>query len=312
MILDTLRMWWMFTWRFLIFLIFVSASNAVVTSLISAAVVAIILRVILGVSIFSAPLFKLARRRDAIKLNHKWFKKLVKTSSKKPSPIVSVGNLDESHFSPRNLENVSIPNSDKMFGTPGAGLSSSNFDDLNISLGQAGEENFSKALSMQNHSSGKRLIDSVQTFWSVAMPSAHNPSIPDAKFETDIDCVAIAGSTIYLIDLKFYESGGATYTSYGDDLKVHGRTSKTIKMTRNMAMAQDRFKKAFPNAKIESRVVFVPTTERAANLNNVYWPGQIPAVNLSTMLNELTAAPTRRSNATVRNASKAIRNLLKD
>lgn len=310
---DTLRMWWMFTWRSAVLSVLATASvSYILTAVMLSLVTAFILRVILGFNLFAGPVMRLIRRQPAFQLSRKSVLRIrLKTTALDKQPTSDFFDFDYSRFSPRGLGNVSLPSSNSMYGVPGAGLSDSNFSDLHIELGQRGEENFAKSLGLYTNAEGKRLINTLTTFWSVAMPSAKNPSLHDEKFETDIDCIAIAGKTVYLIDLKFYESNGAVYSSHDDQLFVHGKTSRTVKMTRNMAMAQDRFRKAFPNVKFESRVVFVPTGDKPAILNNVEWPGKIPAVNLHEILNELATKSTTPSTAASRKVGAAVQNLLK-
>jgi len=312
-IADTLRMWWMLTWRTTIFGVLGTGSVNIVPSLVVISLgVALVVRIGLGINIFAFPIFKLIKRSNAWELTRKSpLRNKVKSRPLDLKPRVIPGDFNYKTFSPMMLQNVALPYSNSMYGTPGAGLSDSNFSELNISLGQKGEENFAKALGLYSDNAGKRLIDSMNTFWSVAMPSAGHPSIPDEKFETDIDCVAIAGNTVYLIDLKFYESNGAVYSSNEDTLYVHGKTSRTVKMTRNMAMAHDRFRRAFPGVNIESRVVFVPTSDKPAVLNNVKWPGHVPAVNLDEMLTELATRSAQPTTAAVRKVGSSVQTLLK-
>ncbi|KGF01806.1 hypothetical protein HMPREF1628_04545 [Actinomyces sp. S4-C9] len=64
-----------------------------------------------------------------------------------------------------------------------------------------GEVNFYKALCIEN------LIDSFTSFWSVGMPMADGSGIRDTAFESDVDCVIVQGSSMYLIDLKSMSPG---------------------------------------------------------------------------------------------------------
>lgn len=198
-------------------------------------------------------------------------------------------------YEPMPLSNVSVPNPQlvaSMRGVPGSGLDSAmHMGEANIKSGQIGEANFSKALSITNvggYNQGfmdnNSIINNVNSFWSVAMPTKESISERDNN-NTDIDCVLVSGDEILLVDTKFYKSGDVTYKAHEDMIYCEDNYNGNLvgqphRMTKNMQMAQDRFKKHFPNMRVSSIVVLMPTDSGTPNIKNVYWPGNIQAVNV--------------------------------
>jgi hypothetical protein len=208
-----------------------------------------------------------------------------------------------------------MPSNYLMHGTPGVGLSSSGFGAESIALGQRGEENFAKTLSVALHKSGFPIIETTDTFWSVGMPRKAS-SARDDLYDGDIDCIVVSASTIYLLDLKYYTGGNVAYRSNGDqllciDLATGKPANGAKKMSRNMAMAHDRFTSAFPNMRVESRVVFMPTERGIPRVEGVYWPGNIPAVGLMAILDELARVSPASTNRHAKDAANKIARLLK-
>ena len=109
-------------------------------------------------------------------------------------------------FAPmRALEAIQLGNTSRMFGKPGGGLlASTTLNRGNAVIGAKGEECFAKALKKHG------ILDQVDSFWSIAMPSKFGLT-PDAQLQTDIDCIITVGDTIFLIDVKMYQSGAVTY-----------------------------------------------------------------------------------------------------
>lgn len=225
-------------------------------------------------------------------------------------------------YEPSILENVSAPTIgnglfNRMIGIPGFGLTSAvktdenetqqygNFEAKNVEYGQLGEMNFAKALSitslsMNNYATHPNydnfrknsLLNNVTSFWSVAMPSNDNLSIPDAEYNTDIDCMIVGEKEILLIDLKYYRSGDVTYRNFDNQLYcVDNQTGYIVgepyKMSKNMQMAKNRFQKHLPHMIITALVVMIPTDKGTAQIENVYWPGQIPAMNIEQGLTQV-------------------------
>lgn len=209
-------------------------------------------------------------------------------------------------YEPRRLEHIRNVYSPRMFGTPGAGLSSaSHMSTESISLGQRGEMNFAKALMITDHQgtikydSRDGLLDDVYTFWSVAMPSPWRPYERDEYLTTDIDVVIVSGEYMVLVDTKFYVSGDVTYTNYADRLYCHdNQTGEQIgsyrDMSKNMEIAVERFTEHYPEMTVMALVVMMPTDNGAAVLNDVCWPGDIPAVTLNEALRRIARLPSAR------------------
>lgn len=200
-----------------------------------------------------------------------------------------------SGYEPPAIDQVAFDGFALMFGRPGAGLSAAGFGQQSTQLGQEGEQRLARALA----SSG--LLDRMATFWSISMPDTYNGPITrgqnvaeDARFNTDVDCVIYTGRIIYLVDVKNYPSGALTYHSSRDstilraiDDETRCQVGKDHTASRNMEMALHKFKKMFPNKRVEARIVFVPREQGEARFNNVLWPGRIPGGRLSDFITEL-------------------------
>lgn len=315
---QLLKLWWMAFWRLFIMLGLIGNAGFI-SILITAFIPAFVLRVIFGYTLDTWPMIKLFKKNNPLR-SLRWRKKYRKPQSGLPNSGVSTIGQDYrpgsiTGYEPRSLEHVNISNSSLMYGNPGAGLSSSGFSAENIELGQKGEINFAKSLTVAQNQTGYPIIDMTNTFWSVAMPSK-NFLTKDREFDTDIDCIVLSDDTIYLIDLKYYKSGNISYRAVADELICTDLSTRKIlgppkKMSRNMAMAQDRFSKHFPQMQIKSRVVFMPTDKGSSQLNGVYWPGNIPAVGLLSMLDELSKINSSTTSKRAQEASKRIAQLLK-
>ncbi|MGO3877346.1 nuclease-related domain-containing protein [Corynebacterium casei] len=189
-------------------------------------------------------------------------------------------------FEPHVLDGYEMPQSNMIHGSPGLGLASAKFEVNAIKAGQIGEINFAKALSKQ------KLLTRFHTFWSLHMLGTDTYS----KEEYDVDCAIVTGDRVWLVDLKYYASGDVTYTSEdGIYLKtIDNETGAFIgapkKMSRNMSMALERFRKRYKNYSypLEARVVLIPTKNGEGYINDVSWPGGIPLVTLTQFLSELS------------------------
>lgn len=135
------------------------------------------------------------------------------------------------------------------------------------------------------------------------MPGADGRAVADDKFSTDIDCVIVQGETIFLIDLKYYASGAVTWHSEDEWLLCRDdATGKQVKkprrMSRNMAMAQDRFPGILPGKRIASYVVLIPTNDGIGSVApGTAWPGGIPLITLPEMLDRLRAGGVAHADA---------------
>lgn len=188
-------------------------------------------------------------------------------------------------FEPWKLKKYQLRQHELMFGEPGLGLSSSGFSQSSIHLGQEGELNFAKALQKVGY------LDRFLTFWSI-----HNLGLNDEKLDADVDCIIVSKDTIWLIDLKLYASGDVVWQTEEDllytiDRQTGCQVGKPKRLSKNMFYAEKVFKRKFSRLlkyfKIESRVVFMPTTKGMGEVKQVFWPGGIQAVTLDRILEEL-------------------------
>ena len=188
-------------------------------------------------------------------------------------------------FEPRTLQSRPVPKMHSMIGAPGAGLQGAQgMAQINIDLGVQGEENFARALAATNQ------LHRFSTIWSVPVPDFK--SFTPGKYDTDIDCIVATSTAIFLVDLKNYKSGNVRYTSQGDqlyceDVPTGQAVGQPKKMSHNMEMATAAVRNHFPKANIVPVVVFMPTDKGEGVLENVVWPGGIPAMNLTEFLSVL-------------------------
>lgn len=295
MIQQILKMWWMLSWRLALVTTIIFRWDLLPVGILVTLAIAVALG-LCKLTIRTFPLLAVFSGLSPIitfeeNLNRPPFSK----------DVISVGSRDSASqngpltgFEPRNLKDVQLAKTFRMTGTPGSGLSESGFDDRAISLGQAGELNFAKALSVQKQANNVSLLTSFYSFWSVAMPSEKSASEPDSTLNTDIDAVIIVNETIYLVDLKNYKGGNVIYRTNGDDFETFDgvtgeHVGKAKKMSKNMQIATERFRKHFPSYNVQARVVLMPTDKGEGVIENVFWPGGIPAVNLREFLAELSS-----------------------
>lgn len=197
-----------------------------------------------------------------------------------------------SGFEPRFLKNIPVPHDVRMHGSPGIGLNAAHnvMSSSAIHAGQIGEENLSKILSIAQgekvYQGGRNgIIFSVDSFWSVGMPSKNDPRHRDPSRDTDIDCIITGRNKIYLIDAKFYKGGDVTYytdgneTLYCRDTVTGAQVGDPKHMSRNMNMALDLFRSHYPGLDVEAFVVLIPTDSGTTRIDNVRWPGGIPLIH---------------------------------
>lgn len=149
---------------------------------------------------------------------------------------------------------------DGVVGNPGVGLDSSDFGSDRVAAGQEGEKNLAKMM-VQAGVVGNGL----NSYWSLR--------IPDSSYDTDVDAIVTFGNRMILIDAKEYVSGdGYTYEPvYGVDrvdvwqeptTKNPARARHLVKrydFSRNMEMALEKYRKAFPTMDVEAVVLLCPT-----------------------------------------------------
>lgn len=343
--MQVVKLWWMAFWRISLIGIFFQAFDQPV-AFFAALIMALITRFGFGYTVKTWPLIRLAFRTEVLEPmrytgliaseNPTVSKQAPKQASnqnlqpvpyKDPIRTPQVWDIaahtdrqyaagERTGYEPRILESVQIPKTLKMRGNPGQGLDASNFSETSISLGKKGEINFAKALTLSLHRSGTPLIETVDSFWSVAMPSKTVAGQKDPDYSSDIDCIIVSHDCIYLIDVKFYKSGNVFYESEGDELFCIDKATRfpvgsTKIMSKNMQAAHARFTDLYPKLKIHSRVVFVPTDNGIPQVEGVFWPGGIPAVGLMGMLTELSTLEPSWKSSEGRTAAREIEKLLK-
>ena len=148
---------------------------------------------------------------------------------------------------------------DGVVGDPGVGLGSSGFSTDRVSAGQAGEQNLAK-LMVYLGIVGRGL----NSYWSLR--------IPGSTLDTDVDAIISYGDELVLIDAKEYVAGdGYVYRNEpGDAVSVwvepdaehpdlQRRRVKRYEFSRNMEMALDKYRKAFPGMNVSAVVLLCPT-----------------------------------------------------
>ena len=309
--LQALKLGWMFFWRaWVIDTLFFNGESVVINEVIMAisGIVALIMVYIFKFSVRIFPLWALIKRDDVfipLKGNSWLYGGL---SSPPYSPRLGTGYSPSSYsstttlparpapapphvqeskglgtttgYEPRFLKDVTPTPWRYTFGNPGAGLSSSGFGQQEIQAGQKGERNFYLALSKAG------LLDKVASFWSVALPDQYFRRVDD----TDIDCILITNSTVYLIDLKMYKQGDLTYRNNGNMIyAVDNQTGQVVgnplTVHGQMSRARDTFRTILRSTryKLTTLVTFMPTNRGMGQVDCV-WPGGVEAVSLPQVL----------------------------
>jgi hypothetical protein len=313
-IVNFVKMTWMFFWRLSLFstLFFRSEYNDKV--IFTAVIIAAIMVFGFNKTFVVFPIFRAFGKQRVIVPADGSGEKHVPSSSRPRSPrlrtkptktirstsengvIVDVAQLEYvssatnkgrmTGFEPKHLEDMPVPHFPRMVGVPGEGLAEAvHFEADNIRLGQMGEENFAKALAKVNQ------LARFGTAWSIPVPDQER--FITGPYNTDIDCVLATRDNIYLIDLKNYKSGDIRYYNMSnlllaEDAATGNQVGEVKELSRNMEMATNAMKHHFPETNIIPVVVFMPTNKGEGFLDNVYWPGDIRAVNLSQFITELS------------------------
>jgi hypothetical protein len=320
---QVIKVWWMLQWRLTLLSVFNFTSTTVaqvdfipvsfLISLLAAAVLVFGFRR----TIYTFPLIRLLTRRPVGGKVGAPRAKRVRVAS--PAPAQVPGQAQASRpgrmtgYEPQSLVGVEAAG-DAMVGIPGRGLASAGFGKDALAAGVAGELQFAQAMKKFGTASQTYLLDRLPTFWSVALPDESGR--PDRRYKTDVDCVVVSGETIFLIDIKNYKSGDVTYRAEGTTLYAQDNaTGKPVgepkTMSRNMAMATERFAKLFPQYTVVPRVVFMPTHLGEATLEDVYWPDRIQAIGVEAMLAEVARSASRSGGAAAAFAASRIRPLVK-
>jgi hypothetical protein len=305
-VLHIAKMTWMFSWRLLILdaIVFKGAidEKAILISFITATVFV----VGFNKTFLTWPLVRLIRKKRVIIPANAWGSDAVvaptepkreptpaavpTTKFRSPETAATVidGAIEKGRitgYEPSTLEALPVPATLTMTGTPGSGLNdASGMDQDNIDLGIKGEANFARALSVAG------LIHRFRTIWSVPVPDRDIFKI--AQYSADIDCVLATDETVFLIDLKNYKSGAVRYYHKGiqlycEDSMTGQQVGDPKTMSRNMANATEALRKHFPKVNFTPVVVFMPTDKGEGFVDKVFWPGNIPAMNLSQFFYKL-------------------------
>jgi hypothetical protein len=300
------KMTWMFTWRWLFIDAVIFKGGTDEKALLIGFLIAAVIIFGFNKTLLTWPLVRLVRRKRVIIPSNGWGSDGAvppEKPKKAPEPAFipttkfrdpelegklltsSIENGRITGYEPSALEAQPVPSTAMMTGAPGAGLhNATGMEEENIKLGVQGEENFARALAAAG------LINRFATVWSVPVLDPFEYKLN--RYLTDIDCVLATDDTVFLVDLKNYKSGAVRYYHKGNELFCEDtmtgqQVGETKSMSRNMAMATDALRKHFPDINFTPVVVFMPTDKGEGFIDNVVWPDNIPAMNLSQFLFKL-------------------------
>lgn len=228
------------------------------------------------------------------------------------------GQPDPLYQSCANYDLTSARREYKLFGTPGVGLETSDFDNDNIRSGARGELLLAKMLASQNLN--------VVTFWSL-----YGFDQKGQRVAADIDCV-ILGITeenkvcAWFVDAKNYKGGSDTkYVNVADDTLarisvsqhafiagINGRPD--LKLSNNMQQQRANWKRKLDALKVENtwEVCIVPTGENGTpDVTGVTWPGDIPATTPAQLIETLKTIQFRHPSNIPANVLKLFQSDLK-
>lgn len=290
-ILQWAKVSWMLWWRMLIFAtVFNTDMNSTTTFMLSVAVSALLVFGA-GRSVYTFPVLRFFTQRVPP------LYPISTTGTTRRSSAPTAPRQDKTTnlgvmtgYEPQALSQVVVPqgNSGRVFGSPGSGLANSSLNAQRAAIGAAGEYQFAQILTETG------LIDHMDTFWSVAMPSTIGFT-PDSTLDTDIDCIVVRGRTVILVDVKKYPGGDGTYyANTNDTLLFSDNTTgelvgKDHRMSKNMTIALDRFTHLMPNHDVSAIVVIVPTERGAAHVSpNTHWNGPVLLQDIVSTVQQLT------------------------
>ncbi|MFK4790718.1 hypothetical protein [Microbacterium sp. ZW T5_56] len=198
-------------------------------------------------------------------------------------------------YEPKRLADVVLERPARMFGSPGAGLGGSGFDARSVKRGQDGEVNFAKGLQKDG------LLARFASYWSVHVPDA----ALGASIETqaDVDCVLVSGSTVWLLDMKNYQQGdvvwrveehspSGSHLLSATDAVTGGYVGQPRPMSVNMSLATEAFRSRLSRSglrfDLRPVVVMMPQGDGLGTIEDIVYPGGVPAVGLPTLLEWLS------------------------
>lgn len=198
-----------------------------------------------------------------------------------------------SHLIKSVLPNIVLPRTAN--GTPGSGLSESNFGDR-AAVGASGEMLVAKYLAY------KGVLDNTVSWWSVARPSSRDLTLPenmDLSQARDIDAIVTGVAKngnpfVYLIDVKNYMGGDCEYFQ-SDPYHITVLDSesqdivKVYEPTTNMAMCTELISRALPDVFVSAVVVLAPSVKGTPVINpGVCWPGNVPLMTVDELVSLLS------------------------
>lgn len=272
------------TYRIIIEIVrYILLCSAIVTGYVFGGIITVIVSLLLTIlaAIF-LPLIKLVASKKTSTETVEQIEKILPPS--KPVESEKQGRI--TGYEPQTLIkeplNFSSPH---CFGEPGHGLHSSKFSRKNIEAGVTGEENFAKTLIKNG------MHEKFATLWSLCRTDDFFDK--DYDSDTDMDCILIGDKTIYVIDLKMYKQGNIIYRQEGRhilayDAQTNIPTGDSYEPTQNMRIATENLKKSLVGEimrwKVKPYIVFMPTKNGIGWVENVKWPGRIPAYALPEFL----------------------------
>jgi hypothetical protein len=325
------KMTWMFTWRWLFIDAIIFKGGTDEKALLIGFLLAAVIIVVFNKTLLTWPLVRLVLRKRVIIPANSWGSDgaVPGESPKKASgpafappknfrspelegttitSAIEKGRITGYEPTTLETERPKVPDTPHMTGAPGAGLhNASEMDEINIELGVRGEENFARALAKAD------LINRFETIWSVPVPDYEHFQL--AHYQADIDCVLATNDTIYLVDLKNYKSGAVRYyhkekNLYCEDTMTGQQVGAVKTMSVNMYNATNALRNHFPGVSFTPVVVFMPTDKGEGFIDNVLWPGGIPAMNLSQFLYKAKTEPDFSQDAPHAGAVRRIKSLL--
>ena len=184
----------------------------------------------------------------------------------------------------------------RLYGTPGGGLSSSDFSSNEIKSGQKGEEVLARMIIAN--------CPNVISFWSLYGLDNHGHPT-----KADIDCV-IAGqdkqgrTRLWFVDAKNYKGGTdtvyrnitrtrllrASISQHAFENGPDGRPDLDLSPNMDWQRRNWNFRLARKPIIAEWLVCIVPTTNKGVpNVDGVFWPGDIPCMTPEELVEHINA-----------------------
>lgn len=194
-------------------------------------------------------------------------------------------------YEPSVFKSIPLERTPLMFGSPGIGRVWQGFESPQVIMNRFGALNFAKALQME------ALNCKFAFFWSVHIPG--DPFGYTQDLESDVDCIIVTGSSVFLVDIKNYEQGNVSWHESNGYVVMEDRSmliepAIQLEMTMSMQHATEIVLDKLNNEKIPNwvtpRIVFMPRTYGIGDIRAT-WPGDSLALGLPDMLKELAQEP---------------------